>query len=158
MGRQARTKQIRRQIRKDVTEDMIKSVMGSVIQDSYDHDQDIVVKYHMGKIVATFQNIVWVLSPIEAMLLVRQLNLTVDNYMLRCLKHIEGCKEDPYTVPENDLGVTSVELTDDAELFCIRIKYRERDSVLFHTRSVVDLAQKIQKALCDWVGKKAISF
>lgn len=49
----------------------------------------------------------------------------------------------------------SVELTDDEDIQCIRIRLGS-GSILLHTRSAIDLHQKLGKAICDWIGEAAI--
>lgn len=52
---------------------------------------------------------------------------------------------------DHDPSIT-VELTPDETLECIRITIGG-NSFLMHTRSAIDLSQKLQKAILSWIGR-----
>jgi hypothetical protein len=56
-----------------------------------------------------------------------------------------------YTDHDPDIVVS---LTGDTDLHCIRVQVGNV-SMKMHTRSAIDLSQKLQKAITDWIGNEA---
>ena len=54
---------------------------------------------------------------------------------------------------DHDPGIV-VEVTDTEVDYCIRLKI-DNQQIDLHTRSAIDLSQKLQKAITDWIALAA---
>lgn len=51
----------------------------------------------------------------------------------------------------------AVELTGEHDAYCIRVKING-ETFMMHTRSAVDLNQKLSKAILDWIGSQVENY